>query len=142
LVSSVNFVNAQTNGDSEATSIPERTNEVTGQYAAAARQLAGELSLPVVDLWTEVQKHKGWQSEYLEDGLHFTPAGQKAVFDLLLDAIRKALPHLRCVSTNTLSIWMYVQWENGPDHAESLCDTCVARLINFSGRTLKWELSK
>lgn len=101
-VSSVMVVHAQNNGDSEATSIPERTNEFTGQYVAAARQLAGELSLPVVDLWTEVQKQKGWQSKYLEDGLHFTPAGQKAVFDLLLDAIRKALPHLRFVDTIAL----------------------------------------
>lgn len=80
---------------SEATSIAERTNSVTGQYAAAAKQLAGDLGLPVLDLWTAIQKHESWQSRYLEDGLHFTPAGNKAVFDLLLETLRGAFPHLR-----------------------------------------------
>ncbi|BDA43364.1 Isoamyl acetate-hydrolyzing esterase 1 homolog [Coccomyxa sp. Obi] len=80
---------------SEATSIPERTNSFTSEYAAAAKQLANELGLPVLDLFTEIPKQKAWQTEYLEDGLHFTPAGNKAVFDLLLETIRKDLPHLR-----------------------------------------------
>ncbi|KAK9915119.1 hypothetical protein WJX75_004950 [Coccomyxa subellipsoidea] len=88
--------NQQENDEvSEATSIPERTNSVTSQYAAAAKQLAGDLGLPVLDLWTEIQKHKSWQSDYLEDGLHFTPAGNKAVFNLLLATLRESFPHLR-----------------------------------------------
>lgn len=89
------MTNVQREGVSEATSIPERTNEFTGQYAAAVRQLAGSLGLPVLDLWTELQQHAGWQTKYLEDGLHFTAAGNAAVFELLLKKLREALPHLR-----------------------------------------------
>jgi hypothetical protein len=85
----------QTNGPSDATSITERTNAFTGQYAVKVKHLANELGLPVVDLWTEMQKQPGWQIEYLEDGLHFTSAGNKAAFDLLMDRLCTSMPHLR-----------------------------------------------
>lgn len=34
----------------------DRSNEVTGKYAAAVVELASELSLPVVELWKSMQE--------------------------------------------------------------------------------------
>ena len=94
----------QTNGVSEETREPERLNTVTGQYAAAMVGLAREQKLPFVDLWSELATHQGWQAAYLEDGLHLTPAGNKAVFDLIIAKINHELPSLRCCATSdTLS---------------------------------------
>lgn len=41
--------------------LPERSNEVTAQYAAAAKQVAGAAGVPVLDLFNELQKDEGWQ---------------------------------------------------------------------------------
>ena len=53
------------------------------------------LGAPVLDLWTALQREPGWEA-LLEDGLHFTEAGQRAVRDALLAFISERLPHLRC----------------------------------------------
>lgn len=71
---------------------------MTGQYAAAGVKLARRLQLPYVDLWTEVAKQEGWATEFLEDGLHLTSAGNKAVFELIAAKIHEAIPALRCVT--------------------------------------------
>ena len=94
----------QTNGVSSNcnTELPERTNAVTSQYAAAGVKLARHLQLPYVDLWTELAKREGWETEFLEDGLHLTPAGNKAVFDLIAAKIHEAIPALRCFLPSTL----------------------------------------
>ena len=39
--------------------VPERTNEVTGRYAAAAEALAGELGVPCLNLWRAFQARAG-----------------------------------------------------------------------------------
>ena len=54
-----------------------------------------EVQLPVVDLWTSMQAHPDWQTQFLCDGLHFTPAGNKFVYKQLQPAIDKAYPSLR-----------------------------------------------
>ena len=77
-----------------ALDLPERTNAATGRYAAAVRKLGSELGIPVLDLWTELQKQQSWQS-HLSDGLHFLPSGSTAVYHLLQAKINEALPHLR-----------------------------------------------
>eukprot|EP00475_Leptophrys_vorax_P009774 TRINITY_DN16473_c0_g1_i3.p3 TRINITY_DN16473_c0_g1~~TRINITY_DN16473_c0_g1_i3.p3 ORF type:complete len:120 (-),score=6.75 TRINITY_DN16473_c0_g1_i3:42-401(-) len=54
---------------------PERTNEVTGQYVAACKEVAAACGgIPVVDLWTVLQSKPNWQA-MLTDGLHLAPAG-------------------------------------------------------------------
>ncbi len=85
----------QKEGDSEATDLPERSNATTGQYAAAVRRLGAELGIPVLDLWTDMQRQKDWP-ECLSDGLHFTPEGNAAVYELLQAKIDEALRQLRC----------------------------------------------
>lgn len=82
-------------GDSAAASLPERTNAAAGEYAAAVKQLGKELGLPVVDLWTDIQKQPLWEA-YLSDGLHFTSFGNTAVYHLVQAKFNEALPHLRC----------------------------------------------
>ena len=84
-----------------AVDLPERTNAVTGRYAAAVRKLGSDLGIPVLDLWTELQKQQSWKS-HLSDGLHFLPSGSTAVYHLLQAKINEALPHLRYMRAMTL----------------------------------------
>ncbi|CAH9104381.1 unnamed protein product [Cuscuta europaea] len=58
---------------------PERTNLVTGEYAKQCLDLAVELGLPSIDLWSKMQETMGWQKIFLSDGLHLTPEGNAVV---------------------------------------------------------------
>lgn len=60
---------------------PERTNEVAGIYARSCIELANELNLPSIDLWSKMQETKGWQKKFLSDGLHLTPEGNTIVYE-------------------------------------------------------------
>ena len=81
-------------GQSESTAQPERTLAAARQYAEAAKEVADERSLPVLDLWTILQEAPEWRL-FLTDGLHFNPAGNEAVFKLLVQKINDCLPQLR-----------------------------------------------
>uniref|UniRef100_A0A1S3BYB4 Uncharacterized protein n=1 Tax=Cucumis melo TaxID=3656 RepID=A0A1S3BYB4_CUCME len=59
----------------KARELPERTNEVTGLYAKKCLELAKEIGLHSIDLWSKMQETDGWQKKFLRDGLHFTPEG-------------------------------------------------------------------
>ncbi|KAK1363104.1 GDSL esterase/lipase [Heracleum sosnowskyi] len=63
----------------EAMKLPERTNEVTGLYAKQCIELAEELGLPSINLWSKMQETDGWQKKFLNDGLHLTPEGNAVV---------------------------------------------------------------
>lgn len=76
--------------------VPERTNEVAGQYAAAVEALAAELGLPCLNLWAAFQAVPGWQQALLSDGLHLTQQGNEEVYRLLRALIDARYPHLRC----------------------------------------------
>ncbi|KAL2453479.1 GDSL esterase/lipase [Abeliophyllum distichum] len=52
------------NGDKEP-ELPERTNEVTAVYAKQCVELAKELGLPSIDLWSKMQDTEGWQKKIL-----------------------------------------------------------------------------
>lgn len=58
---------------------PERTNETTGEYASACREVAAKLSIPIIDTWLKMQQHSDWRS-FLSDGLHLSEKGNKFVF--------------------------------------------------------------
>ncbi len=60
------------------TTLPDRSNEHTGLYAARCVMLGKELSIPCLDLWTLIQKDPDWRS-LLVDGLHFNAAGNLKV---------------------------------------------------------------
>jgi len=93
----------------------DRTAAHTARYADACREVAQEYSgLPVLDLWTIFMLKAGWApgqqgpligsraaprnpvlDELLSDGLHFTPAGYRLVFDELVNLIVRGLPDHR-----------------------------------------------
>ncbi|RAL47589.1 hypothetical protein DM860_011327 [Cuscuta australis] len=63
----------------KAMELPERTNEVTGEYAKKCLELAMELDLPSINLWSKMQETEGWQKRFLSDGLHLSPDGNAVV---------------------------------------------------------------
>ncbi|KAK1427646.1 hypothetical protein QVD17_16337 [Tagetes erecta] len=65
----------------KAMKLPERTNEVTGTYAKECVEIAKELGVHSVNLWSKMQETQGWQKKFLSDGLHLTPAGNKVVYE-------------------------------------------------------------
>lgn len=74
----------------KARELPERTNEMTGIYANYCIELALELSLPYVDLWSHMQESVGWQKKFLRDGLHLTPEGNDVVHKEVVRVLSKA----------------------------------------------------
>ncbi|XP_058087664.1 GDSL esterase/lipase At5g62930-like isoform X2 [Magnolia sinica] len=63
----------------QAAELPERTNEMAGVYARQCVDVAKELVLPSVDLWSKMQETVGWQKKFLSDGLHLTEEGNAVV---------------------------------------------------------------
>lgn len=59
-----NLKNRSMYGD-KAMKLPERTNEVTGEYAKQCVELARELGLPSINLWSKMQETEGWQKKFL-----------------------------------------------------------------------------
>ncbi|XP_047052958.1 GDSL esterase/lipase At5g45920-like [Lolium rigidum] len=74
-------------GDNDPSRQPERTNEAAGTYAQACIAVAKELDHPVIDIWTRMQQFPDWQTSALCDGLHFTPFGNKILFDEVLKTL-------------------------------------------------------
>lgn len=83
----------------QATGKLERTLERSGEYAAAAGEVARELGLPFLDLWTTMQYTPNGEArwcwrDYLSDGLHLSAAGNKFVGDALIELVERLLPDL------------------------------------------------
>ncbi|XP_055829496.1 GDSL esterase/lipase At5g62930 isoform X2 [Solanum dulcamara] len=74
------FEYARSQYGDKAMQLPERTNEVSGEYAKQCVELAKELGLPSVNLWSKMQETEGWQRKFLSDGLHLTPEGNAIVY--------------------------------------------------------------
>mmetsp|Transcript_88849 Transcript_88849/g.176678 ORF Transcript_88849/g.176678 Transcript_88849/m.176678 type:complete len:278 (-) Transcript_88849:73-906(-) len=79
-----------------ATGILERTNENTGEYAAAAAALATEMGIQSIHLWQEMQSAApgdDWH-KFLSDGLHLSLEGNEFVANRLIAKIGDAFPEL------------------------------------------------
>ncbi|XP_031092522.1 GDSL esterase/lipase At5g62930 [Ipomoea triloba] len=74
----------------KAMELPERTNEAAGEYAKQCVELARELGLPSINLWSIMQETEGWQKKFLSDGLHLTPDGNAVVYDKLEKVLSEA----------------------------------------------------
>ncbi|XP_035820721.1 GDSL esterase/lipase At5g62930 isoform X3 [Zea mays] len=48
-----------------ARKLPERTNEMAGVYAGYCVELAREMCIPCVNIWSKMQETEGWQKLYL-----------------------------------------------------------------------------
>ncbi|CAH1419179.1 unnamed protein product [Lactuca virosa] len=65
----------------KAMKIPERTNEVTRTYANGCVEVAKELGVASVNIWSKMQETQGWQKKFLSDGLHLTGDGNRVVYE-------------------------------------------------------------
>ncbi|XP_051197977.1 GDSL esterase/lipase At5g62930 [Lolium perenne] len=74
----------------DARSLPERTNEMAGVYASQCIELAKEMDVHCVDIWSKMQTTEGWQKLYLSDGLHLTPEGNALVHKEVVQTLRGA----------------------------------------------------
>ncbi|XP_024022436.1 GDSL esterase/lipase At5g62930 isoform X1 [Morus notabilis] len=74
----------------DARKLPERTNEVTGVYAKQCVELAKEMGLRSIDLWSKMQEREGWQKTFLSDGLHLTPEGNAVVHKEVVRVLSEA----------------------------------------------------
>ncbi|KAH9837603.1 SGNH hydrolase-type esterase domain-containing protein [Rhodofomes roseus] len=76
----------------------DRKFDVTKAYAEAVREVAGELGVHVVDVWTAIWERADEKeerlAEYLSDGLHLTENGYKVVFEILMKAITTHFPEM------------------------------------------------
>ncbi|XP_010546010.1 PREDICTED: GDSL esterase/lipase At5g62930 [Tarenaya hassleriana] len=69
---------------------PERTNEMAGIYAQQCVELAKELGVRSVNLWSKMQESEGWHKKYLSDGLHLTADGNAVVHQEVSKVLREA----------------------------------------------------
>ncbi|KAG9138049.1 hypothetical protein Leryth_001298 [Lithospermum erythrorhizon] len=74
----------------KAMKLPERTNEVAGVYATQCVDLARELDIPSINLWSKMQETEGWQKTFLGDGLHLTPEGNAIVYREVIKVFNEA----------------------------------------------------
>ncbi|EEF51990.1 Isoamyl acetate-hydrolyzing esterase, putative [Ricinus communis] len=73
------FAFARSSYGEKAMELPERTNEMAGVYARQCVELAKELGIYSIDIWSKMQEKEGWQKKFLSDGLHLTPEGNAVV---------------------------------------------------------------
>lgn len=74
----------------KADELPERTNEVTRLYAEQCIELAKEMGLCSVDLWSKMQEREGWQKKFLRFVLNWSLQetylfGRRNSFNFLLE---------------------------------------------------------
>uniref|UniRef100_A0A0A9CV42 Uncharacterized protein n=1 Tax=Arundo donax TaxID=35708 RepID=A0A0A9CV42_ARUDO len=48
-----------------ARKLPKRTNEMAGVYAGQCIELASEMHIPCINIWSKMQEIEGWQKLYL-----------------------------------------------------------------------------
>lgn len=84
---------------------PFSSSRATREYADVAREVALSHKLPFIDLWYLFQKDGGWSSEellqkepnlseYLKDGIHYTPKAYEVFYDALIKLIKAHYPEL------------------------------------------------
>ncbi|KAL7526233.1 hypothetical protein ACHAXR_001386, partial [Thalassiosira sp. AJA248-18] len=115
-----------------ATGKLERTLELSGNYAEGVREVANELGIPSLDLWTKMQftpsgdEREDWR-EFLSDGLHLSASGNKFVGESLLALIHQLLPGLSvkpCPETGNINssspseIQRIGPWHDEIDHTQ------------------------
>ncbi|XP_030642927.1 isoamyl acetate-hydrolyzing esterase 1 homolog isoform X1 [Chanos chanos] len=71
-----------------------RLNSVTGQYAQACVQAAGQCGVDVLDLWTLMQKDGQDYTAYLSDGLHLSDKGNQFVANHLWNLLERRVADL------------------------------------------------
>uniref|UniRef100_UPI00358EF4A1 isoamyl acetate-hydrolyzing esterase 1 homolog n=1 Tax=Myxine glutinosa TaxID=7769 RepID=UPI00358EF4A1 len=89
----------------------DRQNAFTGKYAAACMRVAAQAQTSSLDLWTLMQHElHNWQ-DYLSDGLHLSPAGQRFLAEALWTLLEPLLADLPSI----LPRWDAVNHERPED---------------------------
>lgn len=74
----------------------DRTNENARIYSDAAEEVATSIEVPCLNLWKLMQElapNDKWR-DFLNDGLHLSPEGNRFVGKALIDLINKSFPSL------------------------------------------------
>lgn len=81
--------------DAEFTGLPERTNEVAGEYAETCVQVAKECNVRSLNLHKKMQEScpAAWP-KFLIDGLHLSDAGNEFTFNAIMAVISQHWPEL------------------------------------------------
>ncbi|PWA59501.1 SGNH hydrolase-type esterase superfamily protein [Artemisia annua] len=74
----------------KAMKLPERTNEAAGDHANGCIEVAKEVGVSSINLWSKMQETEGWQKKFLNDGLHLTPDGNRFVYEEVLKVFNGA----------------------------------------------------
>ncbi|QFZ29496.1 putative isoamyl acetate-hydrolyzing esterase [Clavispora lusitaniae] len=110
---------------------PFSSSKRNKQYADVAKEVATENNVPFVDLWSAFQKESGYTAEelleksrdlkkFLRDGVHFTPAGYKILYNELVKTINTSLPEL--APENLRSAFPYYRDVDFDNSRQSLLD--------------------
>ncbi|KAF5842310.1 SGNH hydrolase-type esterase domain-containing protein [Dunaliella salina] len=85
----------QKTDEATAATLPlDRTHAHTALYAAGCLEVAQEMGVACVDLYSRMQQTQGWETKFLCDGLHFTPEGNAEAFKALMGTLKDRYPHL------------------------------------------------
>ncbi len=74
----------------------DRSNETAKQYAEAVLQLGRETGITTVDVYDGLSKEQNLK-QFLSDGLHFTPEGNRFLADLVIPVLEAKLVHVQTV---------------------------------------------
>ncbi|KAI5308729.1 hypothetical protein KEM55_005002 [Ascosphaera atra] len=111
---------------------PVRKAARTKQYADAAKKVAAEMDVPVVDIWTRFMEYAGWKegqpiegsldlppneklAELLVDGLHLTPLG----YELLYKEIKKVIAEKYPEESPEKVPQKFIRWVAAPKRERS-----------------------
>lgn len=71
--------------------VKSRAMEHTALYAEACREVAAQMRVPVVDIFSRLQEEPGWKKACLLDGLHLSANGMNRLYEEVaktLDSMR------------------------------------------------------
>ncbi|KAJ8898954.1 hypothetical protein K2173_008454 [Erythroxylum novogranatense] len=67
-----------------------RTNESLRLYSQACLEVAKEMNVKAIDLWTVMQQKENWKDVCFTDGVHFSAEGSKIVVKEIMKIIKES----------------------------------------------------
>lgn len=90
----------------KATGVLERTLENAGIYATVCREVAQELNVPCLDIYTNMlMEGNGIWDRFFSDGLHFSKEGHEFVANELINFINENYPELKVTPDQLTGQW-------------------------------------
>jgi isoamyl acetate esterase len=97
---------------------PGRSNDVAREYGERVKLVAAQVNndtaattmikCAVIDTWNllhgaSTNKEHCYYSQYLSDGLHLNEAGNRIVYDAIMDVLQREFPHVAPAAAPTIS---------------------------------------